>query len=139
MSNIANGWLFQRGDGATPEVFTNVPFTSRADPGAPTSPDIDVTSLTSTARETKPGLPKFADFSAETIYTPGNATHNAMRAEAPSSTFRNYRLMDPTNAFGFLFSLAIATFVTVNYEVDGSLRNQMTFKQAGKPTLVGAA
>jgi hypothetical protein len=139
MSDIANGWTFQRGDGATPEVFTIVPKTARADPGAPTAPDIDVTHLLSTARETKPGLPAFADFAAETIYLPGNAIHNAMRTEAPSSSFRNYRLMDPTNAFGFQFALAIATFVTVNYEVDGGLRNQITFKQSGKPTLIGAA
>lgn len=138
MSDIANGWLFKRGDGATPEVFTLVPKTVRADPGAPTAPDIDVTHLLSTARETKPGLPAFADFSAETIYISGNAIHNAMRAEAPSSTTRHYRLMDPTDTFGFEFNLAIATFATVNYEVDGSVRNRITFKQSGKPTLVGA-
>jgi hypothetical protein len=140
MSNIANGWTFNRGDGATPtEAFTEVPNTSRADPGAPTSPDIDVTHLGSTARESKPGLPAFGDFQAETIYTPDDTVHNAMRAEAPSATFRNYRLMDPTNTFGFQFSLAIATFVTAGYEVDGSLRNRITFKQQGAPTLVGDA
>lgn len=138
MSDIANGWTFQRGDGATPEVFTIVPSASRFDPGAPTSPDIDQTHLGSSGSVIKPGLPQFADFSAETIYKPADAVHNAMRAEAPSTTTRHYRLMDPTNAFGFEFSLAIATFVTVNFEVNGGLRNRITFKQSGKPTLIGA-
>lgn len=138
-NEIANGWQFYRGDGATPEVFTVVPKTARADPGAPTSPDIDITHLGSTAREIAPGLPQFADFQAETIYTPGNAVHNAMRALAGTNTLEHYRLMDPTNTFGFQFNLRLATFVTINYAVDGSLRNQITFKQSGAPTLVGAA
>src|SRR5262245_35440123 len=104
-SEIANGWSFQRGDGATPEVYTIVPSTARADPGAPTAPDIDVTHLLSTARETRAGLPQFADFTAETIYVAGNAIHNAMRAEVGLNVTRHYRLMDPTNTFGFQFNL----------------------------------
>jgi hypothetical protein len=140
MSNIANGWTFQQGDGATPtEAFTQIPNVTRANPGAQTSPDIDVTHLLSTTRENKPGLAQPADFQAETIYTPDNTIHNALRALAPSATYKNYRLMDPTNTFGFQYSLAIATFVTQNFEVDGSLRNVITFKQQGNPTLIGDA
>jgi hypothetical protein len=136
---VANGWRFLRGDGGSPETFTLVPHTQAARPGAPTSPDLDGTHLQSSGRETAPGLPAFGDFTARTLYKPNDPVHNAMRAEAPSAALRNYRLMDPTETFGFQYALRIATFNMAGIEVDDVLQNEITFKQAGQPTLVGSA
>ena len=138
-AQIANDWYFFRGDGGNPEVFTEVPETSDIIPGAAEAPDIDVTHLRSDGSETKPGKATFATFTANLNYIAGNAVQAAMETEAPSSTYRNYRVMDPTNTFGFNYALAIATFNRTGFVVNGKIQCVVTFKQSGKPTKVGAA
>jgi len=138
-AQIANDWFFQRGDGGSPEVFTEVPEVSEVIPGAAEAPDIDVTHLRSDGSETKPGKSTFATFTANMNYIAGNAVQAAMEAEAPSSTYRNYRVMDPTNAFGFQYALAIATFNRAGFVVNGKIQATASFKQSGKPTKIGAA
>ena len=138
-AQIGNSWRFMRGDGGSPEVFTLVPEVVEIIPGAATSPDLDVTHLQSTAREFRPGLPSFATFTINLNYVPADPTQNAMEDEAPSSTTRHYRVLDPTSSFGFQYDLAIATYVRAGFTVDGVIRSTATFKQSGKPTRVGAA
>jgi hypothetical protein len=136
---IANDWYFFRGDGASPEVFTEVPEVVSIVPGAVDSPDIDVTHLRSDGSETKPGKATFATFTVTLNYVAGAAVPAAMEAEAPSQTYRHYRVMDPTNAFGFLYNLAIATFSRTGFEVNSRITAIATFKQSGNPSKIGAA
>src|SRR5262245_18160392 len=139
-AQIANLWHFQRGDGATPtEAFTEVPETFEVIPGAAEAPDIDVTHLLSTSREFRPGLQSFATFTVNMNYVPNSTVQKAMEDEIPTTTPRNYRIMDPGTTFGFLYSLTIATFNRTGFTVDGKIICAVTFKQSGKPTRVGAA
>lgn len=136
---IANDWYLFRGDGASPEVFTEVPEVSDIVPGAVTSPDIDSTHLRSDGSETKPGKATFATFTATMNYVAANATQAAMEAEAPSQSYRHFRVMDPTNTFGFQYNLAPATFSRTGFVVNGRIQCIATFKQSGNPTKIGAA
>jgi hypothetical protein len=138
-AQIANDWYFFRGDGGTPEVFTEVPEVSEIIPGAVDSPDIDVTHLRSDGSETKPGKGTFATFTVNMNYVAANAVQAAMEAEAPSQTYRHYRVMDPTNTFGFLYNLAIATFSRTGFVVNSKITAVATFKQSGNATKIGAA
>jgi len=137
-AQTANLWNFQRGDGGSPEVFTDVPEVISIVPGAAEAPDLDASSLDSTARETKPGLTSYATFTVEMVYIPNSTIQHAMADEIPTSTSRNFRVMDPTNAFGLLYILTPATFNYTGFQVDGIIHCTATFKQAGKPTRVGA-
>jgi hypothetical protein len=138
-AQIANDWYFTRGDGGAVEVFTEVPEVSDIVPGAVESPDIDVTHLRSDGSETKPGKATFATFTVNMNYVAANAVQAAMEAEAPSQTYRHYRVMDPTNTFGFQYSLAIATFSRTGFVVNGKIQCIATFKQSGNPSKIGAA
>jgi len=138
-AQIANDWYFFRGDGASPEVFTEVPEVSEIVPGAVDSPDIDVTHLRSDGSETKPGKATFATFTVNANYVAANATQALIEAEAPSQTYRHYRAMDPTNSFGFQWNLAVATFSRTGFVVNGKIQCVMTFKQSGNATKIGAA
>lgn len=138
-AQIANDWYFFRGDSGSPEVFTEVPEVAEIIPGAVESPDIDVTHLRSDGGETKPGKATFATFTVNMNYVAANAVQAAMEAEAPSQTYRHYRVMDPTNTFGFLYNLAIATFSRTGFVVNGKIVAVATFKQSGNATKIGAA
>lgn len=138
-AQIANDWYFFRGDGGSPEVFTEVPEVTEIIPGAPEPAKIPVTHLRSDGGETKPGKSEFGTFVVNMNYIAGNSVHNAMEDEAPSTTFRHYRVMDPTNTFGFQYNLAIGTFNREGFVVNGKIQSTATFEQSGKATRVGAA
>jgi hypothetical protein len=137
-AQVANLWRFLRGDSGSPEVFTSVPEVITITPGAAEAPDLDATSLDSSARETKPGLTSYATFTVEMIFVPNNAVQHAMADEIPTSTSRHFRVMDPTQAFGLEYTLTPATFNYTGFGVDQIIHCIATFKQAGKPTRIGA-
>ncbi len=92
---LTQGTLIKRGDGASPEVFTTIP-----EVGAISGPDaskgeIDVTDLSSTAKEFKGGLADFGRMTLEMNYIPGNAVHVAMRNDFinAASPTRNWQLL----------------------------------------------
>jgi hypothetical protein len=132
---IANGVRFQRGNGATPtEVFTDVPEVFEIIPGAPDSPDIDVTHLLSTARELRAGLPNFGTFTINMNHVEGNTVQEALEDDAGENVTGNYRVVNPNGTDWRQFVLTIATYVTTGYVIDGRLQDTVTFKQSGKPT-----
>jgi hypothetical protein len=98
-----------------------------------------VTHLRSDGSETKPGKATFATFTVNMNYVAANAVQAAMEAEAPSQTYRHYRVMDPTLTFGFQYNLAIATFSRSGFVVNGKIQIAATFKQSGNPSKIGAA
>jgi hypothetical protein len=132
---IANGAKFQRGNGATPtELFTDIPEVFEIIPGAPDSPDIDVTHLLSDARENRAGLPNFGTFTVNMNHIEGNTVQEALEDDAGLNVTGNYRVVNPNGTDWRQFTLTIATYVTTGYVVDGRLQDTVTFKQSGKPT-----
>src|ERR1041385_3321323 len=92
---IANGTTFLRGDGGSPEVFTAVPEVSKIEPGSPTSNDVDVSHLTSSAQELRTGLQRFGAMSVTFNLIQGNAVQEAIEDEAGTNVPRNYKLVHP--------------------------------------------
>jgi hypothetical protein len=132
---IANGCKFQRGNGATPtEVFTDVPEVFEIIPGAPESPDIDVTHLLSTAREIRAGLPNFGTFTVNMNHIEGNTVQEAIEDVAGTNVTGNWRVVNPNGTDWRQYVLTIATYVTTGFVIDGKLQDTITFKQSGKPT-----
>jgi tail tube protein len=131
---VANLSTFQRGDGGTPEVFTAVAEVSDIVPGAPTSADIDVTHLTSTAREKRAGLPDLGEMTVTMNLIQGNTVQEAMEDEAGLNVVRHYRVMHPDGVHGRQYTLILKTFGTTGYVVDGKIQAIATFAVSGKPT-----
>lgn len=134
---VANGTTFLRGNGATPtEVFTAVAEVSDIVPGQGSAPDIDVSHLTSTAREKRGGLPDFGEMVVTMNLLPGDTQQEAMEDEAGDNVVRHYKIMHPDNINGRAFTLILKTFATTGYVVDGKLQAIATFAVSGKPTRI---
>ena len=88
----SQGIKIARGDGASPEVFTDIPeireFTG---PGGSASV-IDVSDLDSTFREKILGLPDEGQLSFTVHYIADNAVHVNLRADRAARTLRNFRI-----------------------------------------------
>src|SRR3989304_2350613 len=124
---IANFSKLQRGDGGSPEVFTEGGEGFDLRPSAPTSPDIDVTSLGSTAREKRGGLPDFGTATVSMNFLQGNAQQEAMEDEAGRNIPRNYRILHPNGVNGYQAVLILKACGVTGYQVDGKLIRVATF------------
>ena len=133
---IANFSKLQRGDSGSPEVFTDVAEVYDIALGAPTSPDIDVTHLTSTAREKRGGLPDFGTATVSMNYLQGSAQQEAMEDEAGLNVSRNYRILHPDGVHGYQAVLILKACGVTGYQVDGKLVRVATFAVSGKPTRI---
>src|SRR5262245_58350502 len=131
---IANGSRFLRGDGGTPEVYQDVAECYDIAMGAPTSPDIDVSHLLSTAREKRGGLQDFGSATVSMNYVEGDAIQNAMEDEAGLNVVRNYRVVLPDGVHGYQYTLILKSMGTTGFVVDGKLARTATFAVSGKPT-----
>lgn len=130
---IANGAKLQRGDGGTPEVFTDVAEVYDIAVGAPAAPDIDVSHLQSLAREKRGGLPDFGTATVTMNYVEGSAVQQAMEDEAGLNITRNYRIVHPDGVHGYQSILILKAMGTTGYVVDGKLIRTATFAVSGKP------
>jgi hypothetical protein len=133
---IANFSKLLRGDSGSPEVFTEVAEVYDIALGAPTSPDIDVTSLGSTAREKRGGLPDFGTATVSMNFLQGNAQQEAMEDEAGLNISRNYRILHPNGVNGYQAVLILKACGVTGYQVDGKLIRVATFAVSGKPTRI---
>jgi len=96
MTNAINaqGIVIARGDGGSPETYTLIAEITDFDGPGGERPDIDVSSLDSTAREYLPGLKDNGDFSFTANFLGADAQHVLIRdtdtAETTDAT--NFRI-----------------------------------------------
>ena len=89
---VARGSTIGVGDAASPEVYTTIAnIDSITGPGA-TAADIEVTDLSSTAKEFLLDLPDYGTVTCSGFYEPNNTQHEQLRADNAASTARNYRV-----------------------------------------------
>src|SRR5262245_3950652 len=133
---LTQGTLLKRGDGGSPEVFTTVPdVTALSGPDA-TKSEIEVTDLSSTAKEFKGGLADFGRLTVELNYIPGNPVHAAMRNDFISiaSPVRNWQIAF-VNGKQWNFAGYVASFPG-NTQPDSVQKSSMTIRLSGLVTEV---
>ncbi len=116
----AQGTLLKIGNGATPEVFVKVPeIKTFSGPGGSASV-IDVTDLSSTAKEKRMGLADEGQLSFTINYIPDDLQHKALRSARASRKVTNFKLIftddTPSTTWDF------AGFIT-GFSVSGSVDN----------------
>ena len=96
------GTLLKRGNGASPEVFTSIPnIVSISGPTSANS-EKEVTNLSSTAKEFRPGLNDHGELSLEIEWDERDTVHAAIRTDFNNRTVGNYLLIDagsPTETY----------------------------------------
>lgn len=80
------------GDGASPEVFTTIANVTGVDGPSKENPEIDVTDLSSTAKEFIPGLVDNGEITLNLNFDVSNTTHDAVLDDLDAGTSRNYKI-----------------------------------------------
>lgn len=129
------GTQFQRGDGATPEVFTSV-----ADPTNISGPGLSRETLDVTSHGSPDGWMQFlgglkdgGEVSVDVNYQP--EYHDVLVADFEDDEPRNYRIVFPDPGQTAWTFPGIMTGFEPEAPYDDKLAASLTFKVAGKPTL----
>jgi len=136
-AKIGHGTLFQRGDSASPEVFTTVAEVINISGPTRAFDIIDATSQESAGatREFIAGLIDPGEYTIELGFIPGNTTHTDVRNDHINRTNRNYRITHPDSPVS---TETFACFVS-GFELNapiGELRTAtITVKVTGTTTI----
>lgn len=121
-------------DAASPEVYTTIAnVSSISGPGGSAS-EIDVTDLSSTAKEFRLGLQDEGEVTLEIQYVPANTQHALLRSLRAAGTSRNFRITftdSPQTTWTFL---AFVKSFPVNNSVDGVTTVSVALRVSGAIT-----
>lgn len=132
---VADGTTIARGDGASPEVFTTVPQVTSIGTVGQDRGLIDVTNLSSTAREYKKAIKDGQEIQIVAQYDPDDTVHAGMRADNDAETARNYRVtFSDSPAQTVTFAALVTNWQVTNIEIDQVLTLNVTLKPTGDLT-----
>lgn len=128
----AQGTVFKRGTGTgSPETFAEILGVKTFNGPGGSTPIRDASTLKSTRKEKKPGLPDSGQLTLNLFFDPGDTVHQGLRADWAARTRRNFQmiLVDGTEwAFaGYVVSCPVQGGVdadlesTVTIEIDGEI------------------
>jgi len=128
----AQGTTIARGDGASPEVYTIIPQLTSINPIGQSRGLIDVTNLSSPAREYMKALEDGDEISVTAQYDPGDTVHAALRGDMAAELPRNFRITltdsPPTTV---TFSAHVTQWQIGDVAVDSVYSLNMTLKPTG--------
>ncbi len=137
MSNAieSQGIVIKRGSGTgSPETFTEIPdVKSFSGPGGSASV-IDVTNLSSTAKEKRMGLHDEGQLSFTMHYNPSNAVHTSLRTDRANRTLRNFKMIFTDSGDTEWSFAAYVTGFTVQGGVDAVVEASVTLEISGPIT-----
>lgn len=129
----ANGTTLGRGDGASPEVFTSVAQLQTIGSAGSERGLIDVTNLSSTAREYKKAIKDGLELQCVAQWDPDNATHVLIKdTDVDAELARNWRLtFTDSPATTATFAALVTRAVISGLEIDGVMMLEFTLKPTG--------
>lgn len=129
----SQGMLLSVGDGASPEVYTSISDISDISGPDGSAGEIEVTDLSSTAKEFKRGLTDNGSISTTMMFIPANTQHAQLRSDFNSSTevARSYRISftDSPRTL-WTFNAYVSTFSVTN-SLDGVTTSNVTLRVKG--------
>lgn len=139
---IGYGVHLARGDGASPEVFTNLAEVIDLSAPSMTKDSVEATHTDSpdSFREFIPGLKDGGEFTAVCNFLPSNATQDntsggALNDFINETTTRNWRISFPGSpTVTWTFKAVITGYEAVT-PIDDRMTLNLTFKVAGAPTI----
>ena len=89
----SQGMVIQIGDAASPELYTTIAEVMSIDGPGGSAAVIDVTDLSSTAKEKRAGLQDEGHVSFEMNYLPANVQHILLRTQRAAGTVTSFRIV----------------------------------------------
>lgn len=137
MSNTYNaqGTTVGRGDAASPEVFTTIPGVTSISGVGQTRGQIDVTNLSSAAREYKKALQDGQEITLQIQYDPDHASHSGLRTDMAAETSRNFKItLTDSPAQTISFAAMVLGWTLGEMSVDSVQTLTVTLKPTGDLT-----
>ncbi len=133
----SQGMIVSIGDGASPEVFTNISDVNDISGPDGSAGEIDVTDLDSVAKEFKRGLTDNGSVSLTMMYIPNNIQHGQLQSDFTSQVeiARNYRITFTDSPVTlWTFSAYVSTFAITN-SLDSTTNANVTLRIKGGITV----
>lgn len=129
---VADGTTIARQNDASPQVYVTIPqVTSIGTVGSARSL-IDVTNLSSTAREYKKAIKDGQEISIVAQYDPDDATHASLRTDVDSEDARSFRVtFTDSPAQAVTFNAQVMSWTVTNIEIDNVLQLEVVLKPTG--------
>lgn len=124
------------GDAASPEAYTDIPDVMEISGPDGSAAEIDVTDLSSSAKEFRRGLPDNGSVSLTLFYRPAQTQHAQLKSDFDSSTeqARNYRItFTDSPATTWTFSGYVASF-SISNSIDAALQATVSLRVKGAIT-----
>jgi len=128
----AQGTTIGRGDGGGSEVFTTIPEIATINGPSGSAAVLDVTSLSSTAKEKRMGLPDEGQITLSGFFVPTNAQHTGLRTDRNAQTLRNF-VITFSEASTASFAAYVTNFST-SVGVDDTTKLDVTLEISGAVT-----
>lgn len=131
----AQGTLIKRGDRATPtEAFTTIGEIKTFNGPSTSRTIIDVSTLSSTAKEKRAGLKDHGEISFDINFVPDDTVLADLRADLNDSVPRNFQIVFPDTAATTWTFPALVTGFPVSGGVDDVLKGTVTLTLTGDIT-----
>jgi len=129
------GTVLKVGNAASPEVFTAIPQIVSIDGPTSANSEKEVTNLSSTAKEFRPGLNDHGELSMEIEWDERNAVHAGIRTKFNARTVSNYQLIDagsPNKRYSFT---GFWKTIPQSYQPDNVVRSNAVLRITGALTV----
>lgn len=131
----SQGTVVKAGDGASPEVFNAIGQITAVDGPTTEVPLVDVSNLSSTAREYNVGLPDTGTFTIPVQYDPANTGQARCQTLLDNRTAGNFQvLLTDSPATQWAFSARVMSF-TKSAAIDGVWEGEIVLKVSGSITV----
>lgn len=130
----SQGMTIGIGNGASPEVFTTIAEVKSIDGPGGQANEIDVTDLSSTAKEYVLGLQDEGDITLDINYLPANTQHAAIRTLRGNGNVNNFRIsFTDSPVTTWTFAARVKGF-SISNAVDGITGASVTLRVTGSIT-----
>lgn len=134
MSNAlkSQGTVIKRGNGASPEVFTAIAEVNNISGPSSSASVIDVTHLSSTAKEKRVGLIDNGQVTLECNLIPSDGPQDGLRDDLTNGTLRNFRveLTDSPQTVAS-FAAFVTAYAVGGLQVDSKVTLSVTLDISG--------
>lgn len=130
----SQGMVIQRSNGASPEVYTAIPEVSEMSGPGGQAAEIDVTDLSSSAKEFRMGLQDEGQVSLSLNWIPANTVHAGLRTDRSNQTLRNFKILftdSPQTTWSFA---AFVLGLEISNSVDDVVKATVTLRISGSIT-----
>lgn len=119
---------------ASPEVYSTIPEVSNISGPGGQANEIDVTDLSSTAKEFRMGLQDEGSITLDINYIPQNAVHAALRTDRANQTLSSYRITFTDSPMTTWTFTAYVLGFEVSNGVDDVTKASITLRVSGSIT-----